>query len=97
NWKIQYITYRNGKSISRDISKKDWYKVGFTQHLSIDQAKEVARQLNAQEKLKREQERRLKIQEKQKLEDLIESAFLPPILVMEFEEKILLGGICPVS
>lgn len=99
-WKVQMVTYDNKSTKGlkyrakyKDIPKQDWVQHGFNSNMNVDQAKEVARSLNAQAEVKRWSETKVKIRERLEKENTIESAFLPQVLVEEFEQKILFAKI----
>ena len=56
--------------------------------MSIEEARERARQLNAIEKREEEKKARIVHQERMKAEELIECIHLPELLVKRFERKI---------
>lgn len=92
-YKIQYRSYAGGERKDTDVKRKKWYEHGFNEDMTFEEAQERARQLNAQAKLKREQEARVKIDKRFEKEDNVKCAFLPPILVEEFESKVLFRGV----
>lgn len=97
-WKLQFISYKKADAANpkakhpekiRDIPKSDWLQHGFTFEMSLDQAKERAKSLNAQAEVVRWGETKAKIRERLKEEDTVECAFLPPLIVAQFEKEIL--------
>ena len=89
NWKIQYISARKKDrketSISKtnktawDVSKSRWPSLGFHQSMTIDEAHQRARQLNAQLQLKRQEEVIQKIKTKEAEFQLRNTSVLPEI------------------
>lgn len=99
NWKIQYISARKKDrketSISKtnktawDVSKSRWPSLGFHQSMTIDEAHQRARQLNAQLQLKRQEEVIQKIKTKEAEFQLRNTSVLPEIFVAEFEQRFI--------
>ena len=99
-WKVQLVSYKRedilkhrGKShksdrVTIDVKKSEWYHHGFKAEMTIDQAKERAKQLNSQTELDERRRARAAIQERFEQEDLVECAYLPPKLVDDFVEKL---------
>lgn len=99
-FKIQLRSYRkedierlagpNHKAdhVDRDIPREKWQEHGFSTTMTLENAREFAKQKNAQERIKEETRARAMIQERFKREDEVECAFLPPGLVFDFESKL---------
>jgi len=100
-WKVQLRSYKQediekygkpgqkSKTVERDLPKHEWERYGFMFNMSLEEAKEKAKQWNAQKKLDDERKARFAREERLKEEALLESAFLPSLLVTKFEEKLL--------
>lgn len=74
---------------SRHVPKSEWLNLGLSESMSIEEAKERIRQLNAQNWIRHQETRRNNIQARLQTEAKQETAWLPPLLVKEFEEKKL--------
>lgn len=73
-WKVQFISFKKSDTQNSkakkpkrewDISKDRWLSLGFSESMTINEAKSRARQLNAQGNLKRQEEQLLKIADQQ--------------------------------
>jgi hypothetical protein len=98
HWKVQFISWRQedtktskAKKPKRewDISKDRWHSLGFVKTMTFKEAKSRARQLNCQEKIKRQEEQIIKIIEVQKEFGLRHDAVFPSEFVAEFEERFI--------
>lgn len=78
---------RGKREFSR-IPKEHWGRYGFLQDMTFEEAKAHGQQINAQDKLNQEIEARAKITKRLRREGTVKSAFLPEILVGEFENKL---------
>lgn len=87
-WKIQYRTWVGGVCKDRDIPDTEYSNIGVSSSLTFEQAKERCDSLNAQEHLKRVQEKRNDISKRIQIEELKQSAFLPKSLVDRFESGL---------
>ena len=85
-FKIQYewFSKQSGRQ-SRDIPKDEWTKHGFRFDMSLDQAKNHVKIVNAQEKLSREERRRQGAKAVYEKTRLLQQAFFPLEHVTEFE------------
>ncbi|MBC7385513.1 MAG: hypothetical protein H7301_05020 [Cryobacterium sp.] len=88
-WKLQHVSYAGDVSKTTDIPEKNMPGIGFSPDMTIEQARVRRDQINAQEHLKRQESRRVKIIEKLLHEELVQDAFLPSALVKDFEENHL--------
>ncbi len=98
-WKVQYISCKKSdqkvESKSKlprrtwDISKDRWRGLGFYKTMTIIEAKEIAKSLNAKQRLKRQEESYQKFQEQMSKERLEKEAFLPASFIAEFEERFI--------
>lgn len=95
-WKVQYTSRKKEDAINKDVKfpsrswdipKSRWSGLGVRKGMRIEEAKERCSQLNAQATLKRNEELRIKYQEKLKQEDLKARAYLPQIYKDEFEQR----------
>lgn len=84
-WRLNYRQSVGSVRISRHIPESSYLNIGFHPSMTIEQAKERAKQLNAQKELKRRQEKRNSIDSRFKEESLKLNASLPEYLVKEFE------------
>jgi hypothetical protein len=94
-WKVQFISFKKcdtqnskAKKPKRewDISKDRWLSLGFSESMNLVEAKGRARQLNAQNQLKRQEEQIVKINEQQRQFKLRHDSVLPSEIVAEFEK-----------
>lgn len=83
-WKVQYRTHVGGDHV-RDISENDYLRLGLNRRMGIEEVQGRLKQLNAQEKLKRLEEKRLSIKARMDLQALQSNSFLPDNLRDEFE------------
>ena len=73
------------------IAKKDYGRFGFDERLTFEQAKEHCRHLNSKANLKKRNEKaHAKRVAQDNHDELIESAFLPKAMVINFKEKVLI-------
>lgn len=77
------------KKIKRHVKKKEWGDLGFSTELTLEQAKNVAKHLNAELKISRQERLRNKLVAKRELENLKDCAYLPQVFVQEFEKMVL--------
>lgn len=100
HWKLQFASHKkehtkNSSAIKPkkewDIPKSRWYSLEFQPHMTVEQARARAKQLNSRLHLKQVEERRLAL-EKQKTElDLKFMAAIPDLYKQEFEQKYVFG------
>lgn len=90
-FKVLHEIFENGRRVNRGIPKDTWHTLGFSPSSSFEEAKARAQQLNALAHLRRHEARRARIIERQRIEEVTQSAFLPEPLVKEFEETRLFG------
>jgi hypothetical protein len=87
-WKVQYRIY--GKDVkSYDLTEQECLRLGLHHQLTYEQAVARKNQLNAQEKLKRDEEKRLVIRKRIQKEDSALDAYLHKEDVQEFETGVL--------
>ena len=72
-------------SVERVVPAYEWERYGFHAEMSIDEARERAKQLNTQQKLEDERRARFGRISRIKKESDIKSAFLPPQQIKDFE------------
>jgi hypothetical protein len=89
-WKVQYATYSSKKRIDKDIPREDWKRLGFHEDMTFEEACSIRDTLNAQEKIKREEESRIKIKATVTAKASKYSAYLNPMYVAEFETSVLI-------
>lgn len=94
-WKVQFISFKKcdtqnskAKKPKRewDIAKDRWLTLGFSQSMNLSEAKARARQLNAQNQLKRQEEQFKQISAQQNQFQLRFDSVLPSEFVAEFEK-----------
>lgn len=97
-WKVQYISRKKedtktsaAKFPSRtwDIPQDRWRGLGFFKHMTIGEARDIAKALNAKAHLKRQEEQLRKFQLQLTQEQLANAAFLPDEFVAEFEGRFI--------
>ncbi|MBI1860086.1 MAG: hypothetical protein HYR96_04105 [Deltaproteobacteria bacterium] len=91
-WNVVYQKDSGKSGKKQDALKKgskEFLDNGFRLDMDFERAKEVAERLNSEEKIKREHEKQLRVQERVRKSDLIRSAYLPKKLVLEFESTIM--------
>lgn len=87
-WKVQYQTYKGGRR-AKDIREDDYQRIGLHSRMDYNEAQQTCKKLNAQETLKTLQEKRTRISERIREDDLILNAFLPTPLLDEFEQSFI--------
>lgn len=89
-WRVIHESWENGKRHDRHIAKNQLLAHGFVPDMSVEIAKERAKQLNAVDSIKKEEERRKVAAIKAiKGRQRVHSAYLPALLCEEFENKVL--------
>jgi hypothetical protein len=86
-WKLHYEWFDAGVRKTRGIPEEEWGRLGIAPTMTREQVKAVADQLNAQEGLKRIEQRRAGIRERFRAEDLAQAAFFPKAELEEFERE----------
>lgn len=76
-WRIRHDRYEEGRRLSRRIPIKDYRSIGFSESLTLEQARERAKQLTATEGLKRQENSRQRIKDRLKAQDMRIKALLP--------------------
>jgi hypothetical protein len=98
NWKVQFVSYKNSdienskaKKPKRewDIPKNRWRALGFTDRLTILEARVRAKQLNSQIHLRKQEEHIRKTRERRAQSLLRYESFLPSEFVAEFEQRFI--------
>lgn len=87
-FKIQLVTYLVKGEKTSDLPKERWEADGFYFDMSLEQAKERALQLNSLSDVEKKAKAQAKRDKELKDNHEIESAFLPRLLVLEFEKKL---------
>jgi hypothetical protein len=87
-FKIRFEWFEAGIRKSRDLRKDEWPNHGFHLAMSLEDANARKDSLNAEEHLKRHHVRRAKIAQRMEIEELAQSAFLPPVFTQEFEQRL---------
>lgn len=87
-FKIDFVATQSGVKKHTALPKDKWLSVGFRPDMTLDEARERARQINAHAELMRQEKRRTAISERLSTEKLEQSAFMPPLLVAEFEARL---------
>ncbi len=75
--------------VDRDIHRSKWWEYGFRTDMTLEEARERAKQLNAQTRIEDNRDKRLAIHLRLKNEEEVECAYLPTHLVLEFENSKL--------
>jgi len=85
NWKVQFISYKGSGKMAWDIRKDRWRALGFHPSMEIADSRARSRQLNAQLRLTRQEERVRAIQIAENEFRVKNDAVLPIEFVEEFE------------
>ena len=97
-WKVQFISHKQADTKNSqakkpkrewDISKKRWPALGFSQSMTLEEARCRSKQLNAQQQIKRQEEQVLKFQRSQEKIRRRYEASLPSTFVAEFEKRFV--------
>lgn len=95
-WKVQFVSYTKKdceslKSTKKewDIHKDRWRPLGFLVTMSLEEARSRAKQLNALDKIKKQERRVQKIREEEIRLHISNKAFLPEEFVAEFEKRFI--------
>lgn len=89
-WRLIFERWENGERHDQHIPSDQFLQHGFSPQMTTEEAKARAKQLNAQDKLKkREQRKMLAALKRAKDDELLVSAHLPDPLVREFQEIYL--------
>jgi hypothetical protein len=80
------VIWQEGGGKKRAFKKSEFGDTGFANCKTIEQAREVAKTLNSDIKLKREETKRNALLARQAKEDLLTCAALPPAFRVEFEK-----------
>lgn len=91
-WKLSYQDRTNKKNEWRHIPEEEYAVLGFSPSMTIEEAKARGDSLNAKAENERLEAARHAIHKKMKKEGLALTAYLNPLFVSEFEEKVLFGG-----
>lgn len=101
-WKVQFISFKKtdtahsrAKKPKRewDIKKDRWGSLGFYDLLTLGEARARAKQLNADQFIKRQEARIKKIHEDQKLKQLSYDSVLPQEFADEFELRFIISRV----
>ena len=97
-WKVQFLSYKKKDTLKSqakkpkkewDIPKERWRALGFHFLMSFEDAKTRANQLNAQELVKRQEERIRKLEIDRNIARMEHGSVLPPEFVTEFEIRFI--------
>ena len=102
DWKIKLRSYKKehleearlknpnhkSKSVEIVVPENEWFRYGFNEEMSYEQARLRVTQLNDKKKLDDEKSARLTLIKRSQNEELIDSAYLPIQFVEEFEERL---------
>ena len=97
-WKVQFVSYKNADNKDSnakkptkewDIDSYRWRSLGFHKLMTLDEARTLARQLNAQEFVKRQEERIQKVLIEENNNKKMYDSVLPIEFVEEFESRFL--------
>lgn len=91
-WKVQHVTYVDGKQRIRDVPDTDYARLGFRSSMTISEAQSRRDQLNAQGHVLRWEDARQEINKKLQREEKVLDAYLDRDDVREFEEKVLFAS-----
>ncbi len=88
-WRLVWEDYTAKKRKVRYVPKNELSQLGMSPLLTIDEAREKVKQLNAQNWVKRRESQRNAIQTRLKEEDKLNQAYLPVGYAKQFENDIL--------
>ncbi len=88
-WRLIYETYKGNKRTQRIIPKSEWASIGFRTDMTLEEAKALARGINTEKNLKRQEEQRQKIHLRLETEHDERTVYLPQIFVAGFERDWL--------
>ena len=100
HWKLQVASHKKAHAINSkavkpkkewDIPKSRWFSLGFQPHMTIDQARARARQLNVRIHLKQNEERRQVLEAKASELQTRFLAAIPELYKQDFEQKYVFG------
>ncbi len=86
SWRIVLREFKDGKRIAKAISKESYHAFGFNSNWTIEEARIRAKQLTSQKLA--ESKRQINISKKIDHQRLINKAYLPNHIVVEFEEHL---------
>ena len=98
HWKVQFISFRKEDTAASkakkpkrewDINRSRWPALGFNVFMTLDEARARAKQLNAQQHLRRQEEEMRRIERSQEGEQRRYKAFLPSEFAAEFELRFI--------
>ncbi len=98
NWKVQYVSYKKADSENSnakkprkewDVHPDRWRALGFHKTMTIEEARTRAKQINAQDFLKGQEERIKKIEEEEAQLTKRRDSVLPIQFVEEFEKRFI--------
>lgn len=98
HWKVQYVSYKKSDSQESNAKKPRkewevdpdrWRALGFHKSMTIEEARARAKQINAQDFLKGQEERIKKIEEEEDQLSKRRDAVLPIQFVEEFEKRFV--------
>ncbi|WP_374028341.1 hypothetical protein ACES2J_08390 [Bdellovibrio bacteriovorus] len=85
-WRLLEKTYAGGDTLRKTIPKMTYKALGFREDMSLDEARERAKQLNKQSNVERR--KIIATAARVEHEKLVDSAYLPKIWVKKFEEHL---------
>lgn len=76
-WRVRHDRYEGPKRLSRRIPVKEYSQVGFSEHMTLLEARERAKQLTATTALKRQEEKRQGIKDRIRAQETRLAALIP--------------------
>jgi hypothetical protein len=99
NWKVQFVSYKKAdlkpecraKKPKRewDIKRPRWQELGISTFMTIEEARARAKQLNAQDHLRKQEEQLRKLNEERIVRQHRYDATMPSEFVAEFESRFV--------
>lgn len=99
HWKVQFVSYKKAdirpecraKKPKRewDIQRQRWQVLGFSTFMTIEEARARAKQLNAQDHLRRQEGQVRKSEEEKRISQCRYNATMPSEFVAEFESRFV--------
>jgi hypothetical protein len=91
-WKVQHVTYVDGKQRIRDIQDTEYARLGFRVDMTLEDAQSRRDQLNAQGHVLRWEDARQEINRRLQREERTLDAYLDRKDVSEFEQTVLFAS-----
>ena len=91
SFRIIYEKWVDSKPTKRHVKQAEWPNLGFSLSMTLEQARAIARSLNANLKISKLEERRNRLEVRREKDNLEKCAYLPDVYVLQFEKDIVDG------